>query len=282
MRLPGSQALITGAGQGLGLEIARAFVRAGSRAILADVSPERIARATKELGGERSGVHGFVLDVTVADQVNEMRGKVNAELGPIDILVNNAGVVFGGPFLDVSLDRHLATIAVNLSGVLAVTHAFLPDLIARPVGHIVNIASAAAVIALPMATSYAASKWAVLGFSESLREELRELGHRHVGVTAVCPGYIATGLFEGARPARLTRWLAPEEVAAAIVRAIEKDTEFVMLPRSVRTMYRLCAGWPRSWYRAVCRALGVSRSMTGWRGHAPSGKGGAAAGPKIR
>ena len=98
--------------------------------------------------------------------------RLIAEVGPIDVLVNNAGVVFGGPFLDVDLDRHLATIAVNLSGVITLTHAFLPDLIARPVGHIVNIASAAAVIALPMATSYAASKWAVLGFSDSLREEL--------------------------------------------------------------------------------------------------------------
>ena len=142
---------------------------------------------------------------------------MNAEIGPIDVLVNNAGVVFGGTFLEVPLDRHLATVAVNLSGVLAMTHAFLPDLIARPAGHIVNIASAAAVIALPMATSYAASKCAVLGFSDSLREELRELGHRHVGITAVCPGYIATGLFDGAKPARLTRWLTPEEVAAAVV-----------------------------------------------------------------
>jgi short-subunit dehydrogenase len=169
-----------------------------------------------------------------------------------------------------------------LSGVIALTHAFLPDLIARPAGHIVNIASAAAVIALPMATSYAASKWAVLGFSDSLREELRELGHRHVGVTAVCPGYIATGLFDGARPSRLTRWLTPEEVAAAVVRAVERGHEFVMLPRSTRTMYRLCAGLPRSWFRAICRALGVSQSMAGWKGHAPPGIGGATASPEIR
>jgi all-trans-retinol dehydrogenase (NAD+) len=129
---------------------------------------------------------------------------------------------------------------------------------------------------LPMAASYAASKWAVLGFSESLREELRELGHSHVGITAVCPGYISTGLFDGAKPARLTRWLSPEEVADAVVRAVERGREFVMLPRSVRNMYRLCSGWPRSWYRAICRALGVSRSMAGWQGHPPPGKGGAA------
>ena len=194
---------------------------------------------------------------------------MNGEHGPIDVLVNNAGVVFGGPFLDVPLDKHTITVGVNLTGVLTMTHAFLPDLLARPAGHVVNIASAAAVLALPMATSYAASKWAVLGFSESLREELRELGHRHVGITAVCPSYVTTGLFDGARPARTTGWLMPEKVAQATVRAVERGREFVMLPWQARAMYWLCAGWPRSWYRAVCRRLGVSRSMTDWRGHEP-------------
>jgi all-trans-retinol dehydrogenase (NAD+) len=276
MRLAGSRVLITGAGHGLGLATAAAFVRGGATVILTDVNSDRIAEARDSLGRDSAAVRGYVLDVTVPGQVEEVRARVNAELGPIDVLVNNAGVVYGGPFLDVALERHLATIAVNVSGVVAMTHAFLPDLIARPAAHIVNIASAAAVIALPMAASYAASKWAVLGFSESLREELRELGHSHVGITAVCPGYISTGLFDGAKPARLTRWLSPEEVADAVVRAVERGREFVMLPRSVRNMYRLCSGWPRSWYRAICRALGVSRSMAGWQGHPPPGKGGAA------
>jgi all-trans-retinol dehydrogenase (NAD+) len=276
MRLAGRRVLITGAGHGLGLAIAAAFIRAGTQVILTDVDSARVGQAQHRLAGDSTAVRGYLLDVTVPDQVAEVRSRVNAEVGPIDVLVNNAGVVYGGPFIDVVLERHLATIAVNVSGVVALTHAFLPDLIARPAAHIVNIASAAAVIALPMAATYAASKWAVLGFSESLREELRELGHSHVGITAVCPGYISTGLFDGAKPARLTRWLTADEVADAVVRAVERGREFVMLPRSVRTMYRLCSGWPRSWYRGICRALGVSRSMAGWQGHPPPGNGGAA------
>src|SRR5438270_771697 len=83
----------------------------------------------------------------------------------------------------------------------------------------------AAVVALPLAAAYAATKAAVLAFSDSLREELRLTGRRHVGVTAVCPSYVATGLFEGARPARLTRLLDPDAVAAAVVRAVGRNQD---------------------------------------------------------
>ena len=124
-------------------------------------------------------------------------------------------------------------------------------------------------IALPNATTYAATKWAVLGFTESVREELWLLKHRHVGVTAICPGFINTGLFGGARPTKAVGWLTPEAVAAAVVRAVEKRREFVMMPRLLRVMYALTAGLPRGVCRWLCRTMGVSHSMTGWQGHAP-------------
>jgi all-trans-retinol dehydrogenase (NAD+) len=269
MRVAGCRVLVTGAGRGLGFAIAAAFARAGARVVVTDLDADWVRDAVAKLTG--LPVSGYTLDVTAHDRIAEVRQRLNAEEGPIDVLVNNAGVVSGGPFLGVPVDRHLATVNVNLSGVLAVTHAFLPDIISRPAGSVVNIASASAVLALPFAATYAATKWAVLGFSESLREELRVLGHRHVGVTAVCPGYKATGLFDGAAAPRLTRWLTPEEVADAVVRAVERNREFVMLPRRVRLLHALCAGWPRKWYRAVCRGLGVSRSMAGWRGHPRNG-----------
>ena len=269
MRVAGSRVLVTGAAQGLGFAIATAFGRAGASVVLTDMNAERLAEAAAKLNAAGFAACGYQLDVTSAEQIAEVRTRLLAEQGPVDVLVNNAGVAFGGPFLDVPLARHLTTVNVNLSGVLAVTHAFLPDLLARPASHVVNISSASAVLALPMAATYAATKWAVLGFCESLREELRVLGHRHVGVTAICPSLIATGLFDGAKPARFTRWLTPEAVADAVVAAVEKRREFVMLPWTARWMYRLCAGWPRSWYRAVCRAVGVSRTMTGWHGHSP-------------
>jgi short-subunit dehydrogenase len=210
---------------------------------------------------------GYPMDVTDPVQIAAVHARLHADRGPIDVLVNNAGVVFGGSFLDVPFDRHLTTVAVNLSGVLSVTQAFLPDLLSRPASRVVNIASAAAVLALPMAASYAATKWAVLGFSESLREELRQGGHRHVGVTVVCPSFISTGLFEGAKPARLTPLLTPEGVARSVRQAVERGTDFVMLPWSARLLYGVAGLLPRPLFARVCRWLGVSAAMTGWHGH---------------
>lgn len=265
MRVAGSRVLVTGAGHGLGFAVASAFARAGANVVVTDLDPARVKDAVAKL----PGACGYALNVTDPEHIADVRGRLAAERGPLDVVVNNAGIVFGGPFLGVPIEKHIATVDVNFSGVLAVTHAFLPDLLARPAGHLVNIASASAVISLPNATTYAATKWAVLGFTESLQEELRLLGHRNVVVTAICPGYIATGLFDGADPGRLAGWLTPEKVATAVVRAVETRREFVMLPFVLRVTYGLCAGLPRRWYKSLCRAFGVSRSMTGWQGHKP-------------
>lgn len=257
MHLNGKRALVTGAGAGLGHAIGQALTRAGATVIVTDVDADRAAAVAKELGA-----HGFALDITSAEQVAAVREQV----GPIDLLVNNAGLVFGGPFSDVPMAKHAATVAVNLTGLLNVTHAFLPGLLARPEAHIVNIASASAFVALPWATSYAATKAAVVSFSESLREEMRVQGKHHVDITAVCPSYIATGLFEGARPARLTWMLTPEAVAKAVVRAVERRRKLVILPWTARLLYSLTGVLPAPLYRRLCAALGVSTSMIDWRG----------------
>jgi short-subunit dehydrogenase len=260
------RALITGAGRGLGRALAQHLAAAGAEVIVTDRDAGLVEAVVAELRGEGRRAAGYPLDVTDAGQVEEVRRRLHAERGPIDLLVNNAGVVFGGEFLRLPLARHRATVAVNLDGVLALTHTFLPDLIARPEAHLVNVASASALVALPWAASYAATKWAVLGFSESLREELRLQGHRHVGVTAVCPSYVDTGLFAGARPPWGTRLLTPDAVAAATVRAVRRGRELVLLPWTVRLLAGLSALLPRPWRRRLAAWLGVSTSMQGWRG----------------
>jgi short-subunit dehydrogenase len=269
MNLTGKRVLITGAGHGLGRAIALELARAGATIVVTDREPDRVDAVVAEVKGLGADAVGYPLDVTVPEQVAAARKQLHADRGPIDVLVNNAGIVAGGPFLDVPLDRHVSTVAVNLTGVLTATHTFLPDLLSWPEARVVNIASASAIIALPRAASYAATKWAVLGFSESLREELKQAGHRHVRVCAICPSYIATGLFDGAKPPLLTWVLTPEAVARAVRRAVERGREFVLLPRSVRFLYGVAGVLPRRLYLQLCRRLGVSASMTGWRGHGP-------------
>src|SRR4051812_2983288 len=118
--LTGRRVLITGAGRGLGRALAQHFAAAGADVVTTD--------------RDAAGVD-YPLDVTDAGQIADVRRRVLAESGPPDVLVNNAGVVFGGAFLDVPTDRHATTVAVNLTGLVAVTHAFLGDLLARPAAH---------------------------------------------------------------------------------------------------------------------------------------------------
>ena len=268
MPLRSHRALITGAGHGLGKAIALKLARAGATVIIADRDAERVAATVAELQAGKFSACGYVLDVTSVEQITAVHDKIRTEQGPISILVNNAGVVFGGEFLGVPIDRHLATVSVNLTGLLAVTHTFLPDLLGSPQGFLVNIASAAAVVPLPLATSYAASKTAVLAFSESLREELRLQGRRHVHIATICPSYISTGLFEGAKPAWLTWMLSADDVADAVLGAILRRRKTVFLPWTVSLLHTLARVLPAALYRGLCRALGVSTSMQHWRGHA--------------
>jgi all-trans-retinol dehydrogenase (NAD+) len=254
--------LITGGGRGLGRELAIAFSSLGDRVVVSDCE---LALAT-EVASRIANSQAVSLDVTDAESVREARDRLANEIGPIDVLVNNAGIVYGGSFLDVAMDQHRQVLAVNIEGLIRVTHAFLPQLIQRPTATIVNIASASALIALPWAASYAASKSAVLSFSDSLREELRLMGNGHVAVLAVCPGYIDTGLFSGAKPPIGSGMLSPAAVAAEVVNAVEKHREMLILPQSAAILWNLFRGLPRPMFAWICRRLGVATSMKGWRG----------------
>ncbi len=259
--------LITGSGRGIGRALALRFAAAGAEIVVSDVDPVAVDAVVTELRAAGRKAIGVELDVTDPASIDAARRRVHAEAGPIDVLVNNAGTVHGGPFLDVPLERHLLTYRINVDGVVAVTHAFLPDLVAGDGGHLVNIASASGFIGLPYGSTYASSKWAVIGLSDSLRVELGLLGHRHVGVTAVCPSYVDTGLFEGARPPTATRMLTPERLAELTLRAVLRNRPYVRTPWLVKFTPPLKALLPASWFDAVSRMLGATRSMTGWSGH---------------
>jgi all-trans-retinol dehydrogenase (NAD+) len=258
--------IITGGGSGIGRSLALRFATEGAEIHLADrdlAAAEAVARTVASAGGRAAA---WWLDVTDSAAILSFRARLLEAAGPPDVLVNNAGIVYGGAFLDVPLERHDATFRVNTLGVTAVTHALLGDLIGRPEAHLVNIASAAAFTGLPFGTTYAASKWAVLGFSESIRLELLEQGRRHVRVTTVCPGYVGTGMFQGARALRLTRILTPERVADLTVRAVLRNRELVMTPWVVALGPTLRGVLPRRMFDAVAALFGAQSSMADWKG----------------
>jgi len=264
--LSGKRVLITGGAGGIGQALARALVAEGAGIIVADVDQEAAAKFAAALVDSGHTATALRLDVTDDHSISAARSALLEDAGPPDILINNAGVVSGGPFAQVSLTAHERTVAVNLNGLMAVTHSFLPDLIARPDAHIVNIVSASALVALPFGASYAASKWGALGFSESLRHEMRTLGHGHVKITAVCPAYVDTGMFAGAKAPPFTRFLTPETLAAATVRAIKRDTRVLRIPWSVQ-LARLAAVMPARMFDLVGRIFGINTSMRDWTGH---------------
>lgn len=262
----GKRALVTGGARGLGLAIASALGREGSEVVLVDLDREALDEAVSELRERSIAAYGHVSDVTDPAEVEDLRGRIHADAGPIQILVNNAGVVFGGPFLDVPLEKHLATLRVNTEGLLIMTHSFLSDLIVAREAHLVNVASASGFIGLPYGASYAASKWGVIGFSESIRLELEKQGHDRVGVTTVCPSYVDTGMFEGVEPPKLTRFLEPEGLAEKILDAMVESDPFVLEPWIVKITPFLARALPTRISDRLSDFFGATTGMKSWRG----------------
>lgn len=266
----GKRVLITGGASGIGRAIAERLVKEDAELLLVDVNAAGLAATAEALGRGGARVRTYQLDITDASRIQGLRDEIHRDGGPIDVLVNNAGLVFGGAFLDVPVERHFTTYRVNTLGLVAMTHAFLPDLLTRPDAHVVNVASASGYVGLPFGATYASSKWAVLGFTESLALELELLGHRHVHVTVICPSYVATGLFDGVAAPRTTRLLTPEHIADLTVRATLANERVVRTPLLVKLSPFLRGILPLPLFNRIASLLGVNTSMMHWRGRPPS------------
>jgi all-trans-retinol dehydrogenase (NAD+) len=269
MKLAGSVAVVTGAGRGIGLATARRLAASGCAVALWDIDGDAAAAAA---GGMAGRTFAAACDITRPEQVYDAARRTGKALGSVDILVNNAGTVQGGPFLSRTDSDWEKLIAVNFTGLLYTTRAFLEGMLARDRGHIVNISSAAGTLGVADLAVYAATKWAVWGFTESLRHEALTAGKRGVRFSSVHPGYVRTGIFEGARIPGIGGLLVPlirehDVVAAAVVEsALKRGRRVVMRPRSVRLAPLLRGILPAPVFDTVVRFFGIPSSMAHWHG----------------
>jgi all-trans-retinol dehydrogenase (NAD+) len=250
--------LVTGAASGLGRQLALGAARRKATLVLWDLNREGLEKVVGEVGGLGSRVLSHVVDVSKREEIYEVARRIRE---PVDVLINNAGVVSGKSLLEIPDEMIERTFAVNTLPLFWTVKAFLPGMIERRRGHLVTIASAAGLIGVPKLSDYGASKWAAVGFDESLRMELRKLTPA-IRTTVVCPYYVRTGLFEGAKSRfpRLLPLLDEVTVSERILRAIERNEKKVVMPSMVRSIpwVRLL---PVSWFDAVAEFMGINASM---------------------
>jgi short-subunit dehydrogenase len=252
---PGGTAVVTGAASGIGAAVATELAGRGSGLVLLDRDADRLAKVAAPLGAET-----HVVELGDGAAVVEVGERIRAAHPRLRLLVNNAGIALGGRFDQVTLAEYEQIIDVNFRAVVRLTHTLLPPLRAEPGSHLVNMSSLFGLIAPAGQTAYAASKFAVRGFSEALRQELAG----EVGVTTVHPGGIRTRIAESARVGsgvdrdeyerERKVWdallsIPPERAAAAIVAGIEHRRPRVLIGASARVPDVLARAFPSSWVR---------------------------------
>ena len=277
--LRGKVALVTGAASGIGRETALAFARAGAELVVCDVNEPGLEETASAIRATGRTALARRVDVSRRNDVQTFAAEVHREHGAVDVLMNNAGVGLGAGFLDTPLEDWEWILSINLWGVIHGCHFFLPPMVARGRGHVVNVSSAAGYLATAQLGAYSTTKFAVFGLSEALRDELRPHG---IGVTTVCPGIINTPITGAARmrgpvatpEARAAlveiyrrRNYGPERVAANILKAVARNRPVAPISPEAWTMYLMKRLSPALAAR-VSRALQarMERQMLG--GHA--------------
>lgn len=238
MHIKGTNVLITGGASGIGRIMGRICLEKGaSNLIVWDINQANIDKTEAELsdvkpaeaGVSKGQIHSYIVNVSDPQAIKSAYEKVKSEVGDVDILVNCAGIVRGNNTFDKQTVQDIdLTMDINANAPMYVALAVLPDMLRRDRGHICNIASAAGMLGVPKLSVYCASKWAVIGWTESMRVELKQ-AHNHVRVTSVAPYFINTGMFDGVN-SKVFPILDPEKTAAKIIRAVEVGKSFRGIP----------------------------------------------------
>jgi short-subunit dehydrogenase len=267
--LRGAVIVLTGAASGIGAALAPLLARRGAHLALADVDGTALAASAESARGHNVTVSTHVIDLAQPDAAVLLHAAVIAEHGRASILINNAGVALGGSFAQVPEADFDWLMSINFGAVVRLTREFLPTLARERAAQIVNVSSIFGIVAPPGQTAYCASKFAVRGFSESLRHELR-MAASPVGVTLVHPGGVRTRIAESARiapamsaaeaaqqqrAARQLLILPPDVAAARIVRGIERREPRVLVGRDAMLAAWLQRLFPIGYWAHMARGI---------------------------
>jgi NAD(P)-dependent dehydrogenase (short-subunit alcohol dehydrogenase family) len=238
--LAGKVVAITGGARGIGRATAAALIAQGARIAIGDIDAPLVQQTASELG---SGTVGLPLDVTNRASFDAFLTEVQQRLGPLDVVINNAGIMPIGPFVDETDATAQRMVDINLHGVIHGSKLALEHFMPRGRGHLVNIASVAGKGGFPGGATYCATKHAVVGLSEAIRSEYR---NTDIEVSIVMPVGVNTDLYSGVPPARGIKLAEPEEVAGAIVEALQTGRVNVYIPKRLEVLFRVMNVVPRS------------------------------------
>jgi NADP-dependent 3-hydroxy acid dehydrogenase YdfG len=254
--LAGKVVAITGGARGIGRATAAALITQGARVAIGDIEVQLAEQTAQELAG---GTIGLALDVTDRESFESFLKTVEDQLGPLDVLINNAGIMPIGPFVEESDATARTMVDINLHGVIFGSKLALLRFLPRGQGHLVNVASIAGKAGAPHVATYCATKHAVVGLSEALRQEVIGSG---IDLSVVMPVGVNTELYSGLQGLRGMKTPEPEDVAQAIVEALQTGRFEVYVPRRIKAVVRLTALVPRRMAEAIGHAMGGNDATT--------------------
>lgn len=254
--LQGKVVVVTGGARGIGLATAHALAARGARVVIGDLDADAARRAAKDVGSDALGMS---LDVTDHAGFTGFLDTVEREVGTIDVLINNAGIMPVALLHNESDETTYRILDINVAAVIHGTRDAMRRMMPRRTGHIVNIASVAGKVGVAAGATYCASKFAVVGLCEAVRQELRGSG---VEISCVMPTIVRTELSAGFAQTRLSSQVEPYDVAAAIVDALETKRFEVWVPRHLGVVDRVTRALPRRVGEWMLRASRSDRLMS--------------------